>query len=407
MKNTYFVLISTFIACGVTLTIGAGAQESEGNYQPGALAKSLQPFIDNHTLAGAVMVVASKDKVLATETVGSADIAAKKPMQADDLFWIASMTKAMTSTALMMLVDEGKLRLNDPVEKYLPQFRNQMVVVEQDGEHRLLKKPSHPITVKEMITHTSGLPGNSPLGWPLDGHPLLERALVLGLSPLEFEPSSKFEYGNGGFETAGHIIEVVSGVPYAKFLQDRLFGPLGMKDTTFWPSKQQQKRLAKSYDLNADHTDLVEIALPLTYPLNDKNRTPNPAGGLFSTAEDVSLFCRMILNGGTYEGHKYLSEAAVKEMTTTQTGDLQPWGDSGNGFGYGWVTSCKDSGPAMRLSPTPFGHSGAFRTDMWIDPQNQLVMVIMLQRGSMGDGSIFNNPFRKAAEDAFGKSSKH
>ena len=130
------------------------------------VASSLQPFIDNHVLAGAVMLVASKDKVLSLEAVGYADIAAKKPMQTDNLFWIASMTKPITATALMMLVDEGKVSVDDPVEKYLPEFKGQMLAVEQEQGKAVLKKPAHPITVRNLLTHTSGLPFKSPVEEP-------------------------------------------------------------------------------------------------------------------------------------------------------------------------------------------------------------------------------------------------
>ena len=276
------------------------------------VARRLQPFVDNHTLAGAVTLVASKDKVLSLDAVGFADIAAHKPMQTDCLFWIASMSKPITATALMMLVDEGKVKLDDPVEKYLPEFRGQMVVVEQDGGHMVLKKPTHPITVKNVLTHTSGLPFMSRAEARIDTLPLATAAISYALSPLNFQPDSKYAYSNAGINTAGRIIEVVSHMPYEKFMDQRLFAPLGMKDTTFWPSADQLKRLAKSYRPNRAGNGLEETLIgQLTYPLTGSDRYPCPAGGLFSTATDVGLFCRMILNGGFFEGKRYLSEAAV------------------------------------------------------------------------------------------------
>src|SRR5205823_14015705 len=126
----------------------------------------LQPYVTAGTLAGAVTLVASKDKLLDLEALGFADIVAKKPMQTDDLFWIASQSKPITATALMILVDEGKVNVSDPVEKYLPEFKEQMLAVERDAEHELLRKPSHPITVREILSHTSGLPFSSPLERP-------------------------------------------------------------------------------------------------------------------------------------------------------------------------------------------------------------------------------------------------
>ena len=143
----------------------------------------------------------------------------------------------MTATALMMLVDEGKVNVDDPVEKYLPEFKGQWVKAEQDTDHMLLKRPVHPITVKNVLSHTSGLPFSSPLEQPtLDLLPLAARVRSYAMLPLEFEPDSKYQYSNAGINTAGRIIEVVSGMPYEQFMEQRLFQPLGMKDTTFWPS---------------------------------------------------------------------------------------------------------------------------------------------------------------------------
>ena len=195
--------------------------------KPASIAAALQPFVESHSLAGAVVLVASKDKVLAVETIGFADIAAQKPMTPDTLFWIASQTKAMTASALMILVDEGRVNVDDRVEKYLPEFRGQMVAVEQDAEHLLLRKPGHPITVREVLNHTSGLPFKSPLETPtLDGLPLRVAVRSYGTVPLKFEPGTKWDYSNAGTNTAGRIVEVVSGMSYEDFKRaaDQLYG---------------------------------------------------------------------------------------------------------------------------------------------------------------------------------------
>ncbi len=162
----------------------------------------------------------------------------------------------------MMLVDEGKLNLNDPVEKYLPEFRGQWLIAEQDRAHQKLTPPAHPITVREILSHTSGLPFSSPMENPtLDGLPLQTAVRSYAMSPLQYEPGTKYQYANAGINTAGRIIEVLSGMPYEQFLQTRLFDPLGMKDTTFWPTKAQLPRLAKSYKPNGDKTDLEETTV--------------------------------------------------------------------------------------------------------------------------------------------------
>lgn len=368
----------------------AGPVRHSAAESPQPIAAVLQPFVDNHTLAGAVTLVATPDRVLNLETVGYMDIAAKKPMRTDALFWIASQSKPMTATALMMLVDEGKVNVDDPVEKYLPEFKGQWLKSEQDEEHVLLKKPGHPITVKNILSHTSGLPFSSPLEQPtLDVLPLAARVRSYAMLPLEFEPDSKYAYSNAGINTAGRIIEVVSGMPYETFMDQRLFQPLGMKDTTFWPSPKQVQRLAKSYKPNADKTGLEETTITqLRYPLTDRTRQPMPAGGLFSTAADVARFCQMILNGGTLNGKRYLSEVAVKQMTSKQTAAAVS-----NEYGFGWNTA-----------NGVLGHGGAYATNMTIDVQHGLVFVWMVQHaGFPGDGEKSRDAFMQAARAAFSK----
>jgi CubicO group peptidase (beta-lactamase class C family) len=354
-----------------------------------AVAGVLGPFVDKQALAGAVTLVADKDKVLSVESVGYADVAAKKPMTADTLFWIASQSKPITATALMMLADEGKVKLDDPVAKYLPEFKGQWLTVERDNDRMILKQPKHPITVRNILSHTSGLPFKSAMEEPtLDLLPLRVSVKSYAMTPLLFEPDSKYQYSNAGINTAGRIIEVVSGMPYEKFLDERLFEPLSMKDTTFWPNAQQLKRLAKSYKPNNDKNDLVEIEIgQLKYPLSDRARQPMPAGGLFSTAADVGRFCQMILNGGKFEGRRYLSEEAVKMMTSKQTGDAVKVS-----YGLGWSTN-KDV----------IGHGGAHATNMSIDTKRGLITVFMVQHaGFPKDGDKAQGAFQKAAMDHFG-----
>ena len=384
-------------------SLPARAQTAPTPSHPSIVA-ALQPFVDSHTLAGAVVLVASQDKVLDLAAVGSADIAGHVPMKTDALFWIASMSKPMTATALMMLVDEGKVRLDDPVEKYLPEFQGQMLVVEQDADHVLLKKPGRPITVRDILSHTSGLPFASRVEPKIDLHPLREAAISYALTSLKFEPHSRYEYSNAGVNTAGRIIEVVSGVPYERFMGQRLFQPLGMKDTTFWPTAEQIKRLAKSYKPNAAKDGLEETDISqLSYPLTDPQRGPSPAGGLFSTALDLSLFCRMIASGGVYEGKRYVSEATVREMTSTQTGHLLDKDKGQSGYGLGWSTS-RTAGGTDSVIPGSCGHGGAYSTQMGIDPSHQLITIFLVQHAGypgINGGKIYPT-FVNAAVEQFG-----
>jgi CubicO group peptidase (beta-lactamase class C family) len=385
--TTHGRLIALFAALAVAPP--ARADEPAGK----AIAPVLQPFVDAHSLAGAVTLVADKDKVLSLEAVGFADVAARKPLKTDALFWIASMSKPITGAGLMILVDEGKVKIDDPVEKYLPEFKDLWLAVEQDKEHVLLKRPKRPITVRDILSHTSGMPFQSAMERPtLDGLPLRDAVRSYAMTPLMFEPGSKYSYSNAGINTAGRIIEVVSGMPYEEFMDRRLFGPLGMKDTTFWPNEEQLTRLAKGYRPNKDKTGLEETKIgQLTYPLSDRKRYPMPAGGLFSTAADVARLCQMVLNGGTFEGKRILSESAVKQMTSKQTGD-----EVKDGYGLGWSTGGGS-----------FGHGGAMATNMTIDSKRGLITVFMVQHaGFPNDGGKSQGAFQKAAAERFGTAGK-
>src|SRR5436190_3568763 len=353
-------------------------------------AAALKPFIDRHVLAGAVTLVATKDKVLSHEAVGFMDLRAQLPMRPDALFWIASQSKPITATAVMMLVDEGKLTLDDPVEKYLPEFKGLMVVSEQDPSHVLLRKPVHPVTIRNVLSHTSGMKFSSPMEQPtLDALTLKDAVRSYAMMPLQTEPDAKYQYSNAGINTAARILEVVSGLKYEDFMQKRLFDPLGMKDTTFWPNDEQVARLAKPYKPNAAKDDLVETTISqLTYPLTDRRRQPMPAGGLFSTATDVARFCQMLLSGGELDGKRYVSETSLKEMTKKQTAEALK-----DGYGLG----CSTGGGG-------YGHGGALATNMNVDPARGLIIVYLVQHaGFPGDGAKAQGAWRHAAEKLFGK----
>jgi CubicO group peptidase (beta-lactamase class C family) len=352
------------------------------------LTSVLQPYVERHELAGVVTIVASKDKVLSLEAVGYSDVTARKPMRTDALFWIASMSKPFTAAALMMLVDEGKVHLGDPVEKYLPTFTPRIMSVTNDGAHVRLEKPEHAVTVRALLSHTSGIPFRSSIETPtLDVFPLALRTQSYALEPLEFEPGSDFSYSNAGINTAARIIEVVSAMSFEDFLEKRLFAPLGMKNTTFWPTSAQVDQLAKTYKANAAGTDLEETPIDqLHYPLTDHTvRYPMPAGGLFSTAGDLASFCQMILNGGVADGRRLLSVAAIQEMTRNQLsgGALKEITrkrrspTDPDGYGLGWFTSGRGV----------VYHPGADSTDMRIDLNHGVAAVWLVQHASFpGEG---------------------
>ena len=370
------------LVCGI-LTLGlAGASAQE-------IAPKLQPFVESHALAGAVVLVADRDRVLDVEAVGLADIAGQRAMTTDALFWIASESKPITASALMILVDAGKVKLDDPVGQYLPEFRNLWLATERDDQHMLLKRPRRPVTIRDLLTHTSGLPFSSALETPtLDGLALRDGARSYALTPLQSEPGTKYQYSNAGINTAGRIIEVVSGQPYAQFLQTQLFDPLGMKDTTFWPTPEQQKRLATSYKPNPAKDDLEPTPIgQLRSPLDDPARHPMPAGGLFATANDLARFCRMILNDGSLDGRRYLTAESVRAMTSKQTGP-----DLKEGYGLGWA-----------VHGAEVGHGGAYSTHLSIHRDRGLILIYMVQHaGFPRNGDQAEGAFRAAALARFG-----
>jgi CubicO group peptidase (beta-lactamase class C family) len=364
----------------------------------------LQRFVDDGTVAGAVALVAQGDKVVCTHRVGYADLSVKKAMREDNLFWIASMTKPMTAVAVLMLQDEGKLSIHDPVEKHLPEFKGQMLLAARTNGQVILTKPARPITIRDLLMHTAGLNADAPeTGRDLT---LAERSLAYALQPLQFEPGSRWAYSNPGINTLGRIVEVVAQQPFATFMERRLFRPLGMNDTTFWPTASQARRLAKSYAPGPDNQGLVETNIFFVRGgLSDRNRTALPAGGLFSTARDVAKFYRMMLNGGVVDGKKFLKPETVKLMTTTQSGDIKTGFTDGMSWGLGFQVVKQPTGVTAMLSPGTFGHGGAYGTQSWADPATQRIYILMIQRARMpnGDASAIRQAFQQAAADALAR----
>jgi CubicO group peptidase (beta-lactamase class C family) len=364
------MLLCFTLAC--CLGLGGGLRSATAK-PPAAktsiLSPKLQRYVDGQVMAGAVLLVADKDQVLDLEALGWSDVEAQKPMRVDDVFWIASMTKSVTAAALMMLVDEGRVRVDDPVEKYIPEFRA-LKVHQPDGS---LVTPSHAILIREILSHTSGMRFlNNKDRNRIDSVPLAVSIEHDLLEPLLFDPGSKYSYSNEGIDTAGRIVEIVSGMPYERFLQERLFTPLGMVDTTFWPNAVQMQRLAKTYKATADKKGLAATRTGyLTYPLDGPARYPAPGGGLFSTARDVCRFCQMLLNGGTFAGRTYLTKASVHQMTTKQTGPKVA-----DGYGFGLSAS------ADGLS---FGHGGALKTAMTVD-HGQVRVFLVQHEGNWSSG---------------------
>jgi CubicO group peptidase (beta-lactamase class C family) len=363
-----------------------------------AISDRLRQSIAAKEIAGAVTLVATPDRILHLDATGNAVLNPAEPMQTDAIFWIASMSKPVLGTLLLMLQDDGLLSVDDPVEKYLPEFKDLKTA---DG------KPAR-VSIRQLLTHTSGMGEISPD--KARECKTLESVIPLYVAkPVGFTPGSKWVYCQSGINTGGRIAEVVTGEPLAKLLKRRLFDPLGMKDTTFYLTEKQLPRLAKSYR----RTDKGELEATEIFFLNGKSPTstdrfPAPNGGLFSTASDYARFCQMILRGGELDGKRYLKPETVKLMTTIQTGELKTGFTPGNGWGLGWCVVREPQGVTAMLSPGTFGHGGAYGTQAWIDPEKKRVYILMVQRAnfSNSDASEVRKGFQEAASAAFGKANR-
>jgi CubicO group peptidase (beta-lactamase class C family) len=381
MRTTFVkILAASAFAFSIATTALAG--------QPEDIAAALQPFVENHTIAGAVTLVADKDQVLSLTTVGYADLAAKKPMRTDSLFWIASMTKPVTATAVLMLQDEGKLSVDDPAAKYLPELAN---LKTPDG------KPAK-VTLRQMLTHTSGM-AEATKEESRAARKLADLIPHFAARPMQFAPGTKWQYCQSGINSLGRIVEVVSGQSLPEFMQKRLFDPLGMKDTTFYPSEEKLARLAKSYKAVDGKLEETTIFMLERHNAASRDRYPAANGGLFSTAWDYGRFCQMLLNKGSLGGRQYLTPESVKLMSTIQTGDLKTGFTEGNGWGLGCCVVRQPQGVTAMLSPGTFGHGGAYGTQAWIDPVKQTIYVLMVQRANFpnSDDSDVRQAFQAAA----------
>lgn len=391
-------------ACSVVATSPLLAQDLPPVPCP-QITAAMQRFVDDHILGGAVMLVATKDRVVCLDAVGFSDLETKKPMRTDNLFWIASISKTFVGVAVMMLVDDGKLRLDDPVEKYLPEFKGQMLAEGKDASK--LRAPRHPFTVRECMNHTSGLatPDIMPQGFRGGSH--REETRVFAKMPLTDEPGTKGQYNNTGIDTMAAVIEAASGMRFEEFVQQRILDPLGLKHTTYWPTEEQARSLAIGFVSTADkqgienfkpkHAPAEAPGVPkvLLSQMGDgwvkyyQDHYAWAAGGLFSRARDLLKWERMILNGGELDGKRYLSDAAMQEMLTHRS-------EYPGEFAVAWSTQSKDNASHSKGS---FGHHGARGSVIWIEPGKGLAMALLLQGVDLNGKNLdaLKNAFFKAA----------
>jgi len=387
----------TVVFCSLAVTVGGWAMNpallSAQAPEVQVINRTMTEYVARGRASGVVTLVARGGKVVHLAAVGKADLAAGRTMRTDAIFRIASMTKPITATAVLICQDDGKLSVSDPVSKYIPEFKDVTV----KGA-----KVARPVTIRDLMTHTSGVSHPRGVKGAAEEPTLAEIAVGIARAPLGFQPGSRWSYSSG-VTVCGRIIEVVSGKAYDAFLRERIFRPLGMKDTAFVLTKAQAKRVALMYEPGPKGKEKAIAASP-RFAASDptRPRTPGPSGGLFSTAADMGRFYQAILNGGELGGVRIVSAAAVRQMTTLQTGELKTGFTPGNGWGLGWCLVRKPQGVTSMLSPGTFGHGGAFGTQGWVDPQRGMIFVLMIQRVQFGnsDGSQIRGAFQQAAVDA-------
>jgi CubicO group peptidase (beta-lactamase class C family) len=367
-------------------------------------------------VSGGVTLVARNGRILHLKAQGVTDIQGRQPMQKDSIFRIASMSKPVAAVAVLMLVEEGKVRLDDPVSRYLPSYRGMKVAVTAPRPAAAAApaagSPPAPnfytvpaereITVLDVLTHTSGLMSGASSN--AGGQAAFTRRHEIGLrwidnlgtdTVLEFQPGTRWAYSPvAGLDVAGRIVEIASGQSFNDFLRTRVFGPLGMQDTFFWPSDAQRARLVTNYQL-------VDGKLRPN-PNPDSMSSPvyfSGGGGLMSSAESYARFAMMLANGGELGGVRILSPAMVALMGSQIIADVLPGRRPGEGYGLG-VRHVSDRAARRTLvSNGTFGWSGAYGTHFWVDPSKKLVAILMLQTPGQARTEEFETAVMQALAD--------
>jgi CubicO group peptidase (beta-lactamase class C family) len=341
----------------------------------------LKSFVKQGAMAGAVTLIARRGKVVSLEAIGYQDLESKKQMRTDTIFDIRSVTKPVTAIGIMILMEEGKLALNEPIEKYLPEFRATGKTL--DSRNR--------ITILHLLTHTSGMPLNRPpeiedITIKRD-RTLADVVTILSRQEPEFEPGTQFRYYSGGFAILGRIIEVVSDKPFEQFIKERIFAPLSMKDSSFFVPAEKQNRLASVYRLQDGKLNRWEEIDAYAR----KARYPGPEFGMYSTASDLASLCQMMLNGGSFKGKRILSRMSVEAMTQNRTLNLKSAITQRPAYqGLGWGLSGDPMEDFPLTSTGSFGHNGAFGAIIWIDPKKELIRIFLEQRfGFNNESNIF------------------
>ena len=358
------------------------------------LTSILQSYVDQEKISGAVALVARRNKIIFYEAVGKSDLESNRVMKEDAIFRIASQTKAIVSVGIMILQEEGKLLISDPLSKYIPEFKESKVAVANDDGSYQIVKAKREITLRDLLTHTAGIGYGQGIasdlweeaeiqGWYFAhrDEPVLETVKRMGALPNDAQPGEQFVYGYNT-DILGAVIEVVSGKSLASFLKDRILDPLKMKDTHFYLPKEKEDRLATVYSSEKEGIkrapDTGTMVSQGAY-IKGPRKSYSGGAGLLSTAKDYAQFLQMMLNGGTYENHRILSRKSVELMTTDHLGAVSfPW-TGGTGFGLGFSIAT-DLGVRGQLGTIgEFGWGGAYHSTYWVDPSEELVVVYFTQ----------------------------
>lgn len=362
-----------------------------------AIPAALQPVIDAGDLSGFVTLLWRKGEIAQVNTLGWRDVAAKAPMTRDTLFRIASMTKPITSVAALMLMEEGKLRLDDPIIKWMPEFKDMQVLKSATGPVDETVPATRDITVDDLMTHRSGLAYaftsigpiahayDKTLGSPLGGHLTTDEWLAaLGTLPLSYQPGERFHYSHAT-DVLGFLVGRIAGTSYRDFIMERILKPLGMDDTDFWCPPEKRERMAKLYRINPKTDAMEDVSFP---------HLPGPpefcagGGGLISTADDYLRFARMMLNGGELDGVRYLKRETLDLMRANRLTDDQRqipfmgipfWLGQGFGLGVSVITDPEKQAWMGAGSEGSFGWPGAFGTWWQADPVEDMVMIYLIQ----------------------------
>ncbi|WP_317175562.1 serine hydrolase domain-containing protein [Pontibacter beigongshangensis] len=359
------------------------------------LNRVVQEYVDKGHIPGAVTMIIRNGTIVHYKSTGYSDVEQATALRRDDIFRIASQTKAITSVGVMLLFEEGRLLLDDPISKYIPSFRNPQVLDQYNPEDTTYTTvpAKQEITVRQLLTHTSGISyagigqknavaiyakHQIPSGIGTPEGKLSDAMLALAKQPLVHQPGERFTYGLNT-DLLGYLIEVVSGQPLDQFFRTRIFEPLGMNDTFFYLPADKQNRLVRLYTENKEkQLQLTPMRAGLTPDFPKENGTYFSGGaGLSSTVYDYAIFLQMLLNGGEYKGRRLLSPATVRLMTTNQIGDLN---QGINKFGLGFSVATDRTAARLPVPEGAFEWGGIFGTTYWADPEEGIVALIYTQK---------------------------